>query len=287
MHIHLYIICGLEILLPVLALIVLSRFHKFRFTAVVAGIAGYFLVTNILIPLFAMMLGAIGMNDVFWAAHEFGSNILNLVLNAIFHDIALYLLLKLTLMKKKARIYDAMALGISYWISDGVQYAISNATYARVAQLSAAGKLSSMITENVTLDQLQSAANDVNALGALPFYTQLLAMAAMMSFSVALCLFFYLGIKRKNVLYLLICMGIHAVSLIIISIPALFYKDALTPVTDLIALIAGCIVTWRFLCWYRAKQQALRYRKAMYKESLKSSAASAVSDAQSTVSEDN
>ena len=108
MHIHLYVICGLEILLPVVALIVLSRFHKFRFTAVIAGIAGYFVVTNILIPLFAMMLGAIGMDDLFWAAHEMGSNILNLVLNAVFHDIALYLLLKLTLMNLSAKCLIAL-----------------------------------------------------------------------------------------------------------------------------------------------------------------------------------
>lgn len=270
MHIQLYLISFLEIILPIAALIVLMKFHKFRFAAIIGGIAAYFLATSIVMPLITMMLSAIGMNELYWQVHEKGYQITNIILNTILQDVALYLLLKFTL-KNRARIYDAMALGISYWLSDGFRYAMSNVTYARIYQMYSAGRLSEMLGDGVTMDMLQSAVDDVNASGIGVYYVQFVALVSMILVSIALCLFLYLAVKRKSLKYLFMTFGIHFGSMVLVNLPLIWNHYELYAVTSALAFVAAAVLIWRFMVWYREKQRALAYRRKNYQESQKSS----------------
>ncbi len=271
MHIQLYLISFLEILLPIVALIVLMKFHKYRFAAIIGGIAAYFLATSIVMPLITMMLSVMGMNELYWQVHDNAYQIINIVLNTILQDVALYFLLKFTL-KNRARIYDAMALGISYWLSDGFRYAMSNVTYARVYQMSEAGRLSEMLGEGVTMEMLQSAVNDVNASGIGVYYIQFAALISMIMVSIALCLFLYLAVKRKSWKILLMTFGIHFAAMVLVNLPLLWNHYEYYAVAAGSALIAACVLIWRFMVWYREKQRALAYRRRNYQESQKASA---------------
>ena len=81
---QLYVIGGLEILIPVIALMVLRRAHKYRISTIICGIGGYFLAVNILMAFASMMLASIGMDQAFWEKHALLSEITNIILNVNF-----------------------------------------------------------------------------------------------------------------------------------------------------------------------------------------------------------
>lgn len=265
MSLQIYIISALEILLPIAALLVLMRVHKYRLAAVIGGIAAYYLSSEILLSIVTMMLSAVGFNQLYWSMHETAGSVLNVILNSLFHNICLYIILRFTL-KNRGRVYDAMALGISYWVFSSVLNAISNAYYARILQLHDLNRLSEMVNESVSLEQLQLTASDIIAAGTSNYYAQLLALLGMSAVSAALCLFFYLSVKRKTGKYFLLGSSIHIVAMILINLPIFFGNTTLYIVTNVIALSAGLIVIWRFMVWYRAKQKALAYRKKHYQD---------------------
>ncbi|MCF0136598.1 MAG: YhfC family intramembrane metalloprotease [Lachnospiraceae bacterium] len=270
MHIQIYIVSFLEVVFPLLALVLLSRLHKYRFSAVIGGIAAYYLAADILMVLVTMLLSVMGMDETFWEEHLVASSVTNVVLNALFHDLTLYLVLRFTL-KNRGRIYDAMALGISYWLFSSIMNSIMNGYYARIYQMAQAGRLSEMVNDSVTLEQLQLTLQDITNAGTLNYYSQLVAIIAMSAVSAACCLFFYLSIKRQDLKTLLLTVAIHLGAMLLVNIPLFLDNSVFYLITNVLALIAGSVVIWRFMLWYREKQKALAYRKKNYQADLKSS----------------
>lgn len=272
MHIQLYIAAGLFILVPVVCLVILHFIHRYRFTAVIGGVAAYFVATQLLIPLISMMMATIGLGEEFWLSHRFGSEVMNVFLNSILHDLMLFLILKFTL-KNRSRVYDAAAMGISFWLADSLRYALSTSTYARVYQMYQAGRLSEMVTETATMESLESAVNDIVSAGVGAYYVQLFSIFSLTALSVALCLFFYLSVKRKTGAFLLMGMGAHLLLLLAVDL-ALYFGGSVWYITvNAIVLVLSCIVIWRFMAWYREQQRALAQKKKAYKQSLKSAPA--------------
>ena len=272
MHIQLYIAAGLFILVPVVCLVILHFIHRYRFTAVIGGVAAYFVATQLLIPLISMMMATIGLGEEFWLSHRFGSEVMNVFLNSILHDLMLFLILKFTL-KNRSRVYDAAAMGISFWLADSLRYALSTSTYARVYQMYQAGRLSEMVTETATMESLESAVNDIVSAGVGAYYVQLFSIFSLTALSVALCLFFYLSVKRKTGAFLLMGMGAHLLLLLAVDLALYFGGSAWYITVNAIVLVLSCIVIWRFMAWYREQQRALAQKKKAYKQSLKSAPA--------------
>ena len=180
---QLYIIGALEILLPVIALFVLRKKNKFRFSSVVSGIGSYFLAANILTSTFIMFLSSLGVSQTFWTNHVLISNIVNVTLQVVFQNITLFLVMKYVL-KKRIRIYDGIALGISYWIYNAFTYSASTITYARIANLSSEGKLQEMVSETLSLETLEEYAGAIADLGISSFYIQLLGLIVLSCFTI-------------------------------------------------------------------------------------------------------
>jgi len=272
MHIQLYIAAGLFILVPVTCLVILHFIHRYRFTAVIGGIAAYFISTQILIPLISMMMATIGLGEEFWLSHRFGSEVMNVFMNSILHDLILFLILKFTL-KNRSRIYDAAAMGISFWLADSLRYALSTSTYARVYQMYQAGRLEEMVTETTSLEVLNSALEDIISAGIGAYYVQLFSIFALTALSVALCLFFYLSVKRRTSAFLLMGMGAHLLLLMAVDLALYFGGSVWYIAMNAVVLVLSAFVIWRFMQWYREQQRALALKKKEYKQSLKSSPA--------------
>ena len=285
MHIQLYIAAGLFILVPVTCLVILHFIHRYRFTAVVGGIAAYFVSTQLLIPLLSMMMATIGMGEEFWLSHMFASEVMNVFLNSILHDLMLFVILKFTL-KKRSRIYDAAAMGISFWLADSLRYALSTATYARVYQMSEAGRLSEMVTETTSMEMLNSALNDIVSAGISAYYVQLFSILSLTALSIALCLFFYLSVKRRTGAFLLMGMGAHLLLLLAVDLALYFGGSVWYIVTNALVLVLSAAFIWRFMVWYREQQRALALKKKEYKQNLKSSPAPDVKSAAESTEEE-
>ena len=88
-----------------------------------------------------MFLSSLGLSENFWNTHPVIANIVNVTVQVIFQNITIYLAMKYVL-KKRVRIYDGIAIGISYWIYNALTYATSTITYARIANLSLKDNLS-------------------------------------------------------------------------------------------------------------------------------------------------
>ena len=156
---QLYIIGGIDILLPVITLIVLRRIHTYRISSVISGVGSYFIAANFLMGLVGMILSEVGITSEFWNNNPVIYEIVNGVLNAILQSATLFLVMRFVL-KGNVKIYDAMALGVSYWLYNALMLSTSAISYARMAQLDAQGRLAEMVTESLPLETLQTYASD-------------------------------------------------------------------------------------------------------------------------------
>lgn len=267
-QILLYLAAGLDVLIPMTALVILFIRHRFRLTSVLGGIAAYFFTCEIFIPGFTVIMSAIGLGEAFWSEHAILAEIINVLLNVLIGDLALYLILRFTL-KNRSRLYDAMALGISYWLYSAIRLAISAVGYGRLAMMAEQGRLSEMVTENLSLERLQELADELKSAGISSFYVQLVGIIAMTILTVTVCLFLYYALKRSDAKVLFISIGVHYVVMLAINL-ALYLKGDLAYVIGCVigSAIAGYIF-YRFMQWYREQQRELAQRRKAYKEGLK------------------
>lgn len=272
---QLYVIGGVEILLPVMVLIFLRKTHKYRVSSVISGIGSYFLVTNILMGMFGMLMTSIGLTADFWQGHAVLYEVINLILNVSLQNLTLYLIMKFVL-KGQIRIYDAIAIGISYWLGNALMLSISSVSYARIASMSAEGRLSEMVTDTLSLDALKQYASDLETYGISSFYIQMMAVFVLSIMTAVLCIFLFHAVKRKNKNFLFIAMGGHLVCLALINLSATFGGDFWYIVVNLIVAILSIVVFLRYWKWYREQQVDLLRKKQEYKQRLKATGGNVV-----------
>ena len=268
-QILLYIVAGLDILIPMMALVILYIRHKFRLTSLLGGIAAYFFTCEIFIPGFTVIMSAIGLSEAFWAEHAILAEIINVVLNVLIGDLALYLILRFTL-KNRSRLYDAMALGISYWLYSALRLSISALGYGRLALMAEQGRLSEMVTDNLSLERLQELANELSAAGISSFYVQLVGIAAMTILTATIMLFLYYALKRSDVKVLFMSIGVHFVLMLAVNTALYLKGDLAYVIACVIASAIAAYFFYRFMQWYREQQRELAQRRKAYKEGLKS-----------------
>ena len=194
---QLYVIGALEILIPIIALIVLRKKNKFRISSVVSGIGSYFLAANVLTSTFIMFLSSLGVSQNFWISYPMIANVVNVVLQVIFQNITIFLVMKYVL-KKRIRIYDGIALGISYWLYNAFTDSTSTITYARIANLASKDRLHEMVTESLPLETLEEYAAAISDMGISSFYIQLLGMIVLICMTAVVGVFLFHATKRNN-----------------------------------------------------------------------------------------
>lgn len=268
MLIQLYIIGALFVLIPCAFLAIIRKMHKYRFSAIIGGIAAYYFGTQLLIPLVAMMLAQIGLGQGFWDGHSMGGDIVSIFLNSIFHDILLYGILKFTL-KKRSTIYDAMAMGVSYWLGTGLNYMLGTIQSIILIQYTNQGRLSELVQEGVTLQDLQQQTQEVLANGAGAYYSELFVIICLLALSTVLCLFFYLSIKKRTASFLLMSMGAHIILLMILQLCNSLGGTIAYLIFNGVILLISVVIFIKFMQWYRRQQKLLLQRRREYKQGLK------------------
>lgn len=273
---QLYIIGGIEILVPVLALIFLRKAHKYRVSSVISGIGSYFLAANVLMSMVSMLLASVGLDQQFWQEHGVISEIVNVVLNVIFQNITLYLVMKFVL-KGRIRIYDAIATGVSYWLINALMLSTSAVSYARIATMSAEGRLNEMVTETLSLEALEKHAADLQELGISSFYIQMIAVFILSVMTAVLCIFLFHAVKRNNKNFLWMAMGGHLVLLALLNFSLALGGNTWYMIANAVVLIVSVVVFIQYWKWYKAQQLDLLKRKQEYKQRLKAAGGNVVS----------
>lgn len=269
--VQLYIIAGLEALVPVILLIILRRRHRYRFSSVVAGIASYFIAITILQGSFTTTLAYFGMDDAYWAEHGLAMQIVDIVTSVLFQNVVMYLIMRFAL-KTHFQLYDAIAVGIAYWFGDGFMMASSAVSYGRLAYLADKGRISEMVTKSIDEATLQGYYESLmQPHGLSSFYMQMLNLFVMIAVTVCLSILLYMLIKRKKAKYFFVALGVHALVLAVIELSQYFsnYNYVLYGVENLVVAAAAAVFLVRYMQWYHQLQAALIEKRKAYKLGLK------------------
>lgn len=273
---QLYIIGGLEILLPIIFLLLLGRSHKFRISSVISGIGGYFLVNSILMGSFMMFLSSFGLNEQFWQNHKIISEVVYLLFTVVFQNATIFLIMKYVL-KKKIRIYDGIALGVSYWLFYALNTSTSAVSYARVASMASEGRLSEMVTDTLPLETLQEYADMLNTVGISSFYIQLLGIVVLSVMTAMLCVFLFHGVKRGNLKFLWMTMGMHLVLLAMLNFSSILEQQIWYCIAAVVVAAASVVIFLRYWSWYKEQQAELLRKKQEYAQRQKAMTGNVVS----------
>ncbi len=273
---QLYVIGALEILIPIIVLMVLHKKHKFRISSVISGIGCYFLAANLLTGTFIMFLSSLGLSESFWNTHPTIANMANVIIQVIFQNITIYLAMRYVL-KKKVRIYDGLAIGISYWLYNALTYSTSTITYARIANLSEKGTLDTMVTESLSLDTLEEYASAISELGITSFYIQLLGMIVLSCMTAVICVFLFHALKRNNLKIFFAAAGCNLVLYSILDLAFSLFGNLWYVVACVVVIIVSVIVFIQYWKWYKQQQAELLRKKQEYAKYLKAAGGNVVS----------
>lgn len=273
---QLYVIGALEILIPIIALMILLKKHKFRFSSVISGIGCYFLAANLLTGTFIMFLSSLGLNEHFWNSFPRIADLANVLIQVTFQNVVIYLAMKFVL-KKKVRIYDGIAIGISYWLYNALTYSTSTITYARIANLSAKDSLSTMVTESLPLETLEEYAASLSQLGIASFYIQLLGLIVLSCMTAVVCVFLFHALKKGNLKIFFAALGGNLVLYALLNFVYSLLGNLWYCVACVVVLVISVVVFMKYWKWYKEQQIELLRRKQEYAKYLKATGGNVVS----------
>ena len=273
---QLYIIGALEIIIPIVFLMWLHKKHKFRISSVISGIGCYFLAANLLTGTFIMFLSSLGLNERFWNNFPVIADIANVLIQVTFQNITIYLAMKYVL-KKKVRIYDGIAIGVSYWIYNALTYSTSTITYARISNLSAKGALNTMVTESLPIETLEEYAASISKLGISSFYIQLLGMIVLSCLTAVVCVFLFHALKKGNLKIFFAALGGNLVLYLILNLVYSLLGNLWYCVACVAIIVISGVVFMKYWKWYKEQQAELLRRKQEYAKYLKQTGGNVVS----------
>ena len=273
---QLYVIGALEILIPIIALIVLRKKNKFRISSVVSGIGSYFLAANVLTSTFIMFLSSLGVSQNFWISYPMIANVVNVVLQVIFQNITIFLVMKYVL-KKRIRIYDGIALGISYWLYNAFTDSTSTITYARIANLASKDRLHEMVTESLPLETLEEYAAAISDMGISSFYIQLLGMIVLICMTAVVGVFLFHATKRNNLKIFFATMGANLALYIVLVLTYNMLGNLWYVIACVIVITISIVVFAQYWKWYKQQQAELLRKKQEYAKYLKQANGNVVS----------
>ena len=273
---QLYVIGALEILIPIIALIVLRKKNKFRISSVVSGIGSYFLAANVLTSTFIMFLSSLGVSQNFWISYPMIANVVNVVLQVIFQNITIFLVMKYVL-KKRIRIYDGIALGISYWLYNAFTDSASTITYARIANLASKDRLHEMVTESLPLETLEEYAAAISDVGISSFYIQLLGMIVLICMTAVVGVFLFHATKRNNLKIFFATMGANLALYTVLVLTYNMLGNLWYVIACVIVITISIVVFAQYWKWYKQQQAELLRKKQEYAKYLKQANGNVVS----------
>ncbi len=274
--ITLYVLSFILLTLPVVALLLLWRKYKIPFLRFfVSGIAGYFLIISLLVPLLmsvitSLLSGGAG-SEQYWSGDRYNAFLLLYSgLTAILQPALLFVVLRYIL-RGNFRIYDCMAMGVAFWYYPCMTTALSNVSYARVILAYNKGELASMATEATPLATLETSVQYVADHGLFIFIAQTINQLFMILASVVVMVLLYHAIKSHKLQFLLYAVLTVFAYLCIINFSERLWGQTSTLIC-LIVMAAACILFLvLYFRWYRGQQLELLRQRQEYKERLKNS----------------
>lgn len=271
-----YLIGGLEILLPLTVLLIVYRYKSFALSSVVAGFACYFLLNSTLINgIISVIL--VRLDDPFYFNdHKMLGVLVESGMTAILVTPVMYLILS-KLRKGKWSLYDAAALGVSYWLVPLFSNAAILISQGSIGRIANQGRLEELVNENYTLEALESLVDTLAAITPAQMFGQLFYMLVSKGTTVAVAVglgfMVYYAVKRKKVSILLLSVVVNFICMVLMygseSIIGYWGAFAVTAVMGIGALF----FIRSFLQFYRRQQAELLRRKQAYKEELRAKAA--------------
>ena len=272
--VFLYIFAFILLTLPLAALFFIKRKYNFAFLrCLISGIAGYFLISSLLIPLVMSMLTALLSSGVsateYWEPHHAAFLLTYSAITALLQAPLLYLVLKFVL-HGNFRIYDCMAIGICYYYVPCMKLALSNVSYARVAIAYNKGTLESLVSDSVSLETLESSVADIQEGSLFIFGAQTINQIFLALSGVVILILLFHAVKTKKILFLLYAMLTIFGYLCVINFVEYFFGQ-IPVVIAIFLMIAGAVFfIWAYFRWYRGQQAELLRQRREYKEKMKS-----------------
>ncbi len=260
-----YIASVAQIMMIALSLFFLHRKHPFRMTAVVVGVAVYFLASQLLTSICYSALTSIPAVQSFLSNpdHVIIYYLILAVLTALFMAPVTYFILKFV-RKGNWNIYEAMAAGISYWLYNSITSSMNYINQARISEMANKNELSSLISDQISQADIDAYVELLQNASLSQCLAQILFFAVVLLMSTLIFMLVYHGMKRKNFLFVALAAGIHFV---------VIFTTYLGTLADLwiyclIILAAGILLSlgiYFYFKWYRSQQQILRQQRLEFK----------------------
>ncbi len=260
-----YIASVAQLMMIALALFFLHRKHPFRVTSIVVGIGVYFLASQLLTSVCYSGLTSIPavqefLND---PNHIVLYYLVLAVLTALFMAPVAYLILKFV-RKGNWNLYEAIASGLSYWLYNSISSSMNYINQAKIAEMANHNELSSLLSEEISQADIDAYIELLQTASLAQCLAQVLFFAVILAMSTLIFMLVYHGMKRQNILFALLGMGIH------FSVLFLTYLGTLTDlwVYCLIVLVVGvllCLGIYFYFRWYRNQRQILLQQRMEFK----------------------
>lgn len=260
-----YIASVAQIMMIALSLFFLHRKHPFRMTAIVVGIAVYFLASQLLTSICYSALTSIAAVQSFLSNpdHIIIYYLILAVLTALFMAPVAYFIFKFV-RRGNWNIYEAMAAGISYWLYNSITSSMNYINQARIAEMANNNELSSLISDQISQADIDAYIELLQDASLSQCLAQILFFAVVLAMSTLILMLVYHGMKRKNFLFVFLAMGIHF---------AVIFSTYLGTLADLwvyclVIFAVGVLLSlgiYFYFKWYHNQQQILRQQRLEFK----------------------
>lgn len=264
----LYAVGIAEVLLPLITLFIIYRYKKYSLSSIVAGFACYFLITNFLVNGVSTFILVAAKDVMFFTRHAVLGILIESALIALSMTPIEYLFLRKT-RKGKWMISDAMAMGCAYWLVPLLQNGAVLISEGSIARHANQGRLEELVSEEYTIETLQSLVDSFKEISALEITGQMISViisqAVILAVAISLALMVYYAAKRGKKSVLLIAMAIDFVYLLVFSGSQKFISYWGSFALVLLIGIAAALFIWRFFRFYRNQQLELLRKRQEFK----------------------
>lgn len=259
---------ALEVLFPILLLYFLYRYKTYKFSSIICGLALYFIIAYMISNNVFTIIRVIA-GEMYFIDHPMIGVLIDTAITALAMSPLFYLIMS-KVRRGKWNLYDAVAMGIGYWMVpqflDGA-LAISTAS---ILQQAKKGNLESLVNETYTIELLEALVKSMTESSHLVLtlerlstcFVQLILLLVIIAVSVTV----YYVVKRNRGKMVLLIMAVSFVVILIMNGSSVLFSDWKSLIPIVIVGIATIYYLIRFYRFYRSQQMELLRKRKEFKE---------------------
>ncbi len=268
----LYVAGVLEITIPLFVLYFLYRRHRYSISSLLFGIPIHLAATKILIPGIISLISAIPGAMEYLDTQFYLFVLILSVLTALFQLPLQYLVVRFT-RKGKWSIYDALAMGIAYWLPDTFSNSATMISQGSLSRTVNSGKIEELVSETITIDQVEGLVEQIQSLNFFTVQVKMITQLFLVIINVALVLLVYHSVKRKKLWLLFAGVGINIAYLLSINYVEKWLGYWPSNAVFLVITAGAVYFIARYMKWYKVQQAQLLQKKKEFKERQRAKAA--------------